>query len=79
MLSNSVTGTSYTDTGLQNGASYYYTVAANITAGGTLYTGEAGKPTKAGMYPFVCKLVAPTDLKADTVRSDYIELSWSVV
>ena len=78
VLTTSATGTSYTDTGLQNGAKYWYTVAANITVGGTLYTGEPGKPTKAGMYPFECKMVAPTDLKADSVRSDYIELSWSV-
>jgi len=62
-----VTSTSYTDTGLTDGSTYYYKVAAVNTAG------TSGQSSEISGKPFV---QAPTGLKA-TPGSTQVSLSWT--
>jgi fibronectin type 3 domain-containing protein len=66
----SVTGTSYTDTGLANDTTYYYVVSAVNGAG------ESANSTQASATPQVSVPPAPTGLAA-TAGNTQVALSWN--
>ena len=69
-LLTSVTGTSYTNTGLTNGTKYYYEVSA-VDAGG-----QSGKSSEVSATPQVAAPAAPTNLVA-TAGNAQVALSWT--
>ena len=60
--------TTYSDTGLTDGTSYYYRVCATNTAGDSAYSNEVN-----GITP----LFIPTALTATAVSSSQIDLTWT--
>ena len=66
----SPTTTSYTDTGVTNGTTYYYAVAAVNTAGQSANSSQVSATPKLGIPP------APTNLVA-TAGNAQVALSWS--
>jgi hypothetical protein len=69
-IKTGATATSYTDTGLTNGTTYYYVVSAVNSAG------ESANSTQASATPQVSAPSAPTGLKA-TGAKNKISLSWT--
>src|SRR5579864_1248052 len=66
----SPTTTSYTDTGVTNGTTYYYVVSAVNTAG------QSGNSSQVSATPQVAVPAAPTNLVA-TAGNRQVALSWS--
>ncbi|BDI28202.1 hypothetical protein CCAX7_002530 [Capsulimonas corticalis] len=66
-----VTGTTYTNTGLTNGTTYYYEVKAVNSAGSSGYSNEASAKPVAPTAP-----AAPTGLAA-TAGNAQVSLSWT--
>jgi cellulose 1,4-beta-cellobiosidase len=69
------TSTSYTDSGLTNGATYYYVVSAAFTAG-TNAGGESPDSLEASATPQLLLPPAPTGLTA-TPGNTQVALSWN--
>jgi len=69
-IATGVTATSYINTGLTNGTTYYYKVAAVNAAGTSALSAEASATPQAGAPP------VPTGLKA-TAGNAQVSLSWT--
>ena len=67
-----VTGTSYTATGLKASTAYTFAVAAFDSAGSSPETNPLSVTTAAGLVP-----TAPTDLTSSNLTSSSVVLSWS--
>jgi len=67
-IASSVTGTSYTDTGLTNGAAWFYVVSA-VNA-----SGESVNSPQATAQP---QVVAPLGVAATPVSTNQIQVSWT--
>lgn len=67
-----ITTTSYIDTGLSNGTTYYYKVTAVNSAG------ESARSTEASVTPRLTPPLAPTKLNA-AGSNKQVSLSWSAV
>jgi cellulose 1,4-beta-cellobiosidase len=63
--------TSYTDTGLTNGTTYYYVVTAVNAAG------ESGNSSEVSATPQATSLAPPTGLTANATKPGSIRLQWS--
>ncbi|WP_445670961.1 cellulose binding domain-containing protein [Paenibacillus sp. FSL P4-0502] len=71
-VATGLTATSYTNTGLTNGTTYYYVVSANNSVGESVNSGQASAiPAAVATVP-----VAPTNLVA-TAGDAKVSLSWS--
>ena len=66
----SVTATSYTDTGLTNGTTYFYVVTASNASG------ESGNSPEASATPHLAPPPAPANLTA-TAGNQQVTLNWS--
>ncbi|WP_233261389.1 glycoside hydrolase family 6 protein [Vitiosangium sp. GDMCC 1.1324] len=66
-----VTGTTYTNTGLTNGTTYYFVVSA------TNSNGESANTSAVSAIPAEQVLPAPTSLLATATSSSQINLSWT--
>ena len=67
----STTSTSYPDTGLTNGTTYYYVVTAVNSAG------ESGNSSQVSATPQAASTASPTALKANATRPGSISLRWT--
>jgi cellulose 1,4-beta-cellobiosidase len=67
----SPTSTSYTDTGLTNGTTYYYVVSAVNSAG------ESGNSSEVNATPQATTTAAPTALTANATKPGSINLRWT--
>jgi chitinase len=67
-----VTGTSYTATGLRASTAYTFAVSAFDSAGSSPQTNPLSVTTAAGLVP-----TAPTDLTSSNLTSSSVVLSWS--
>jgi len=67
----SPTSTSYTNTGLTNGTTYYYVVTAVNSAG------ESGNSSQASATPQATSTAPPTMLKANDTKPGSINLRWT--
>ncbi|RNL82374.1 T9SS C-terminal target domain-containing protein [Sinomicrobium pectinilyticum] len=69
-VATGLTGTSYTDTGLENGTTYYYVVtAAN-------FAGESQNSTEVSITPVLALPPVPEGVVAASVSATQINLSW---
>jgi fibronectin type 3 domain-containing protein len=69
-IATGLTGTSFSDTGLSNGTTYYYEVTAvNVS-------GESGKSSEVSATPQVSAPAAPTNLLASAGNAQ-VALSWT--
>ena len=73
LLSNTLTGTTYTDTGLSPGVSYTYQVGAYDAAGNVTRSPAITATTIFDVTP----PTPPTNLKAKVISPNEIDLSWS--
>jgi fibronectin type 3 domain-containing protein len=71
-IATGVTTTSYTNTGLTNGTTYYYVVSASNTAGESPNSNQASATPSGGSSP----PAAPTGLTA-TASNAQVSLSWN--
>jgi titin len=71
LVDSNITATSFVDTGLVNGATYYYAVSA-VNGGITFYKTAEVSATPGTQYADV-----PTNLTASTAN-DQVDLSWTV-
>jgi len=74
LITTNITGTSFVDTGLTNGASYSYQVAGVCTNGEGMVTGFMGRPATA-----VPGTVLPAGPTLSVVNSCGVNLSWTAV
>ncbi|MGE0822341.1 MAG: Ig-like domain-containing protein [Candidatus Binatia bacterium] len=70
-VASGVPVTSYTDTGLINGTTYYYVTTAVNTAG------ESGNSHQATATPLLPPPAAPTSLSARGVSAHQVDLTWT--
>src|SRR5207237_6854223 len=68
LLQSGVTGTTFTDTGLANGTTYFYRVS------GVNAAGEGPQSAEVSATP---RVAAPTNLTATAVSPDQIDLTWT--